>query len=84
MKNKTIAVEGGLGHIKSALQQAGFNTVDMTTSDNSSWQKADMIMVTGQNENLMGIQDTQTKAPVINVHGLSAEDCLDIARQRLS
>lgn len=83
MKGKTIALEGGLGHIKSALQQAGYNTVDMTMNE-SSWQNADMIMVTGQNVNLMGIQDTATKVPVIDVRGLSADECLEIAKQRLS
>jgi len=83
VKGKTIALEGGLGHIKNALQQAGFNTVDMTMNE-SSWQNADMIMVTGQNVNLMGIQDTATKVPVIDVRGLSADECLEIAKQRLS
>jgi hypothetical protein len=84
LQNKTIAVEGGLTQIKQALEQAGFTTVAMDQQGNQGdFRNASMIVVSGMNDNLMGIQDTDTKAPVISAAGLTAEEVVRIAKERL-
>lgn len=84
MEQRVIALEEGLDPYKKALEGAGFSTIDLKgRADTMSWQNADMIMLSGINENFLGIQDAETKVPVISVQGLTADEAVRIARDRL-
>lgn len=84
MQNKTIAVEKGLTQVQQALEHAGFATLTLDQQrGQEDWRNASMIVVSGINENFMGIQDTDTKAPVISAAGLTAEEIVRIAKERL-
>ncbi len=69
MNKGKIAVDNNLSPVRSLLQEKGYDVVSM-----NDYQQADCIVVSGGADNLMGIQTTKTKAPVINAEGKSAQD----------
>ena len=69
MKGK-IAIEPALSNVKSYLTENGYDVVSMT----SDLRGYDAIVVTGLSKNLLGIQDTETKAVVINADGLTPQE----------
>jgi hypothetical protein len=73
LANKRIAVEGNLGPIQEYLNQNGFQTVALN-EQTANGQGCDAIVISGADQNLMGIQDAQTKVPVINAHGLTPQE----------
>lgn len=74
---KKIGVERALTHVKDYLEHNDFN-VEMLDESNKESQRAlnkfDAIVVTGADANLMGMQNTMTRTPVINAQGKTAED----------
>ncbi|MFZ5945018.1 MAG: YkuS family protein [Bacillota bacterium] len=66
-----VAVESGLENVSQALQNAGFNVVNL---ENSKMQNVQCIVVSGVDDNVLGIETAQTKAPVINAQGLTAQE----------
>jgi len=68
---KVVAVEQGLTNVQQALQSAGYQVVSL---ENAALNNVQCIVVSGSSENMLGIQTTQTKAPVINARGLSAQE----------
>ncbi|MFZ7102963.1 MAG: YkuS family protein [Peptococcaceae bacterium] len=71
---KQIAVEPGLKNITQALQTAGYQVVDLEKGQNRN--NVQCIVISGGDENMLGIQTTLTKAPVINAEGLTVEEVL--------
>ena len=69
MKGK-IAIEPALSNVKSYLTENGYDVVSMT----SDLRGYDAIVVTGLSKNLLGIQNTDTKAVVINADGLTPQE----------
>lgn len=76
---KRVAIEQDLSNVKEYLQKNGY-TVECLESVKDNLDAFDAIVVTGLNTNFMGIEDTTTKATVINANGLTPED----VRSRLS
>lgn len=72
MKGK-IAIEPALGNVKRYLAREGYDVEDMQPGKQpaQNLNAYDAIVVTGMNTNLLGIQDTETKAVVINADGLT-------------
>jgi hypothetical protein len=68
---KTVAVETGLKPVKSFLEQQGCQVVDMTSA--SSCKGAACAVLTGGDQNLMGIETVEVDVPVINADGMSPE-----------
>lgn len=83
MVTKTIALEKKLNNFKGHLENAGFKTIEFNMNSNTGWQNADLVVLSGMNENLMGMQDIQTGVPVINATGLSPDDIVQKAMERL-
>jgi hypothetical protein len=83
MLGKTIALEKGQQNLKRALEESGFSTIEAEIPGSNNWLGADMIVITGQRENIMGMQYTETNAPVINAKGLTSEEIVNIAREKL-
>lgn len=75
---KQIAVEKGLENVSQALKDAGYQVVNL---ENVNLQNVQCVVVSGGSENLMGIQDAETKAPVINAQGLSPQEIIQRIEQ---
>ncbi|HHT48119.1 MAG TPA: YkuS family protein [Firmicutes bacterium] len=75
-----IAVENGLTQIEDALRQEGYQVVDPEESGSN----VDAVVITGMDENLMGITDMMTTGVVIDASGLDANEVLTELERRLS
>jgi hypothetical protein len=78
---KKVAVESNLTNVDQALQSGGFQTVGL---EDSSLNDVSAIIVSGQDKNFLGMQDTSHKIPVINAEGLSAEDVVHQVKNHIS
>lgn len=74
MKQK-IAIEPNLTPIKDFLSSKGYSVDSINYGEGSvKFNKGyDAFIVTGMDTNFMGINDTDSKAVVINAKGLTAE-----------
>ena len=68
---KKVAVEENLTGIKKALEQRGYTVVSP-----KSGESVTACVVMGMDNNLMDIQNTITKAPVIDAAGMTAEQVI--------
>lgn len=75
----TIAVEAGLTPVRELLVREGYRTVDLR----SGLGDVDAIVITGGDQNIAGVQELETKAPVINAAGRRPEEILAEIRSRL-
>lgn len=68
---KKVAVESNLTDITRELENRGYTVVSPKSGD-------DFIaaVVMGMDSNLMSIQNTSTKAPVINASGLTPQEVI--------
>ncbi len=76
-----IGVEQSLTNIKAALRDKGYDVVEL--KQESDARNVDCCVVTGLDSNVMGIQDTITKAPVIDANGMSADEVCREVENRL-
>ncbi|SCY04797.1 YkuS family protein [Alkaliphilus peptidifermentans] len=80
MKNR-IAVEHSLTDVRDYLQQKGYEVESL--ENGKDLNRFDAIVVTGQESNVLGIEDAVTKSPVITARGQSAELVYDEIKKRL-
>lgn len=73
MKGK-IAIEPTLSNIKSYLSEIGYTVESMNVNGTDNLTGYDAIVVTGLSKNLAGINETNTKAAVINADGLTPQE----------
>lgn len=74
---KKVAVQKGLNPVKSFLNQQGYTVreFDSTKKNTSNFlNKFDAVIVTGQSENFMGMEDTKIKASMINADGMTPQE----------
>ncbi|WEG11771.1 YkuS family protein [Pullulanibacillus sp. KACC 23026] len=76
-----IAVEESLTAVSEALKDRGYEVV--TLRSESDINGCDCCVVTGQDRDVMGIQTTATKSPVIDATGMSADDVCEAVEQNL-
>ena len=76
-----IAVEASLPQVKETLSKEGYQVM---TLDASNADQCDCCVISGLDQNMMGIADTSTKAPVINADGLTANEVLDQVQQHVN
>lgn len=69
---KRIAVEDSLTNVSDYLRNQGCDVCSLTEEKNLD--RCDAVVVSGQDENFMGIQDTLTKAVVVDSSGKTAEE----------
>ncbi len=79
-KTRLIAVEDGLTPIAEELRDKGYAVMPLHGND---LDQAEAVVVSGQDDNVMGMQVVQTKAPVISAEGRSAEDVVREVEKRL-
>jgi hypothetical protein len=82
MTNKKVAVEANLSNIRNYLSQQGYDCVQLNNEQSSGAQGCDAIVISGGDQNLMGIQDATTKVPVINAHGLTPQEVAERLQQQ--
>ncbi|MBM7552941.1 YkuS family protein [Thalassobacillus pellis] len=78
---KKIAVEESLADISSALKEKGYDIVTMRNEQDADG--CDCCVISGQDKDTMGMQDTVTEKSVINAHGCTAEEVCSQVEQRL-
>jgi hypothetical protein len=71
-----VAIEPNLTPIKDYLSGKGYKVESINFNDKSPkyLNSFDAFVVTGLNTDFLGVEDTKTKAMVINADGLSPED----------
>jgi hypothetical protein len=74
-----IAVEGSLQNVKEALQRNGYDVVAL---EGGNVPACDCCVITGQDENVMGVADRATEVNVINATGLTEEQILQEVNER--
>lgn len=79
MHKRRVVVDDNLGNVKSALQTQGYQVLSM----NQISQNPDAIITSGMENNMMGMQDVQTTAPIISARGLSADQVIQELDQQL-
>ncbi|MDP4125501.1 MAG: YkuS family protein [Bacillota bacterium] len=77
---KIIAVEDGLSNVTQALHNAGFKT---TPLEGEPLKNVRAVVVKGDGTDILA-QDWPVKMPVINASGRSADEIVDVLRDRLS
>lgn len=73
-----IAVENSLGNVRQVLQQNGHQVVSM-----DELSGADCCVISGQDQNMLGIAEIATQASVINAQGLTADEVLERVNERV-
>ncbi len=76
-----VAVEDGLTNVRQALAEAGFEVTGMGPEE---IRRAQAVVISGLDTDVLQRQDLQTGAPVIGAGGRSAEEIVEDVRQRLS
>ena len=77
---KMIAVEAGLENVTRALHDAGFKT---TPLEGQALQNVRAVVVKGDGTDVL-VPEWPVKMPVINAAGRSADEIVDVLRDRLS
>jgi 5,10-methylene-tetrahydrofolate dehydrogenase/methenyl tetrahydrofolate cyclohydrolase len=74
---KKVAVQKGLNPIKDYLSEEGYTVKEFDNRKKNAGNflnRYDAVVVTGENQNIMGTQDTISKAPIINATGMTVEE----------
>jgi len=75
-----IAVENSLGNVRQALENSGFQVVNL---DETSAQQCDCCVISGQDKNVLGITERATQAAVVNAQGMTAEQVVQQINQSI-
>lgn len=81
MTNKRVAIEANLSNVRQYLEGQGYQC-DTLDANSAAGQGYAALVVSGADKNLMGIQDTVTKAPVINAEGLRPDEVAQRLQQQ--
>jgi len=76
-----IGVEQSLSDVQQALRDRGHNVIELKQENDT--QGCDCCVVSGLDINVMGMQDTATKASVINADGITAEEVCQAVENRI-
>lgn len=76
-----VGVEQTLTNVSEALRDKGYHVV--TLKEQSDAKNCDVCVITGQDENIMGIQNVVSKGSILNASGLSAEEVCQEVENRI-
>ncbi|EHL76942.1 MULTISPECIES: YkuS family protein [Bacillus] len=76
-----IGVEESLHNVSEALKERGYQVVELKKESDA--RGCDCCVVTGLDSDMLGIQNTVIKGPVINADGLSADEVCREVENRL-
>jgi hypothetical protein len=77
-----IGVEESLTDVREALQEKGYEIVDLRGENDA--KNCDCCVVTGQDSNVMGISNSVTAGSVIQASGLTAEQICQEVESKLN
>jgi hypothetical protein len=83
---KNIAVQKGLTQVVDHLTDAGFKVFEFDTRQKASkdfLRGFDAVVMTGMNDNIMGIENTNTKTPIVEARGLTPQEIQKTIERRL-
>lgn len=69
---KRVGVEGTLSDVKGALQEKGYEVVDLKQEEDLGG--CDCCVISGQDKDVMGMATTNYTGAVINAQGMNAND----------
>jgi len=78
---KRVGVEGSLTDVQQALQEKGYDVVQLRQESDA--KNCDCCVITGLDSNVMGMADTVTAGSVIEANGLSADQICQEVESRL-
>ena len=70
--SRTIGVEQSVSNVENALKAKGYEVIQLRNEQDA--KKCDACVITGQDRDVMGISDPVIDGPVIDAHGLSADE----------
>jgi hypothetical protein len=76
-----IGVEQSLTNVSDALRSAGHEVVELQQEQDANG--CDCCVISGQDQNVMGIQDAVIQGSVINAHGMSADEVRQAVESKL-
>ena len=76
-----IAVENGLDNVKQALQNSGHEVVSL---NESNMKNCECCVISGLDQNMMGMSELETEGRVINARGMTAEEVVNEVNETLS
>ena len=80
---KKIAVQKNLTPVKNYLENQGYHVQEF---DGNASQvvndNVDAIVITGQDQNIMGDETTSTKVPIIEARGMKPQEIEEILKNR--
>ncbi|MFT9486342.1 YkuS family protein [Tepidibacillus infernus] len=65
-----VAMEQSLNYLKDYLTSQGVEVTDL----NQQTGQVDAVIISGQDKDVMGMEDITSKVPVINARGLTPEE----------
>jgi aspartate 1-decarboxylase len=77
---KKIALDQTLTDISHVLQESGYEVVDYSEEN---LKDIDAYVISGEDKNMMGMNGTATRQPVINAQGMSAKEIRFELQRRL-
>lgn len=81
--NQRIAVESGLSQLSQYLRDQGCEVVSMP-SDQMAASGCNCCVISGVDQDMMGMQDTDSDQIVINADGMTAEEVYQSIQRRLN
>ncbi|SDY78857.1 Uncharacterised protein family (UPF0180) [Evansella caseinilytica] len=76
-----IGVEQSLTDVQEALQERGYDVIQLRQEQDAA--ECDCCVITGQDRNVMGIQDVAMEGTVIDAHGRTAEEICQEVESRI-
>ncbi|KYG35240.1 YkuS family protein [Alkalihalobacillus trypoxylicola] len=76
-----IAVEQSLTDVQQELEARGYDVVQLSTEQDA--KNCDCCVITGQDQNIMGIQNSVISGSVINADGMTAEEVCQQVQSKL-
>ena len=74
---KKVAVQKGLSEVKDYLKDEGYTVKEFDNSKKNAGHfldRYDAVIVTGENQNIMGVQETISSTPIIDATGMTGEE----------
>jgi hypothetical protein len=69
-----IGIEPNLTNIKNYLESQGCSCSTITKPSTTNFNTFDAIIITGQSDNILGIEDTETTTRIIDADGLTPQE----------
>lgn len=76
-----IGVEPTLSNVKEALIRMGHEVIDFHSEDDAS--NCDFAIISGQDQDIMGIADVTMSGSVINAQGSNTSEVCQMVNERL-